>query len=165
VRLRAAWAVPALVAVAATAGCGGGGGGDRSTSVSAPATAQAPAGQRAAYERRLAAALAPAAGATGIAGEAQRGHSPDANARVFDRARRLYDTADRGVRAIAPPAALVDVHRRIAAALRALASAAGHARDALRLANSAALRSALAALRAEGTRLEGLAGQLQARGY
>jgi len=83
----------------------------------------------------------------------------------FDRVRALYGRAYLGVRPVRPPADVADLHARVAASLRGLADDARRARDALRGGDAAALKAALADLRAEGLRLQALAAQLRARGY
>jgi len=110
-------------------------------------------------------ALRGAAGAAGLAGQADSQAPAQANARILDRVRGLYERAYLGVRPVRPPADVADVHARVVAALKGLADDARRARDALRGEDAAALKTALADLRAEGLRLQALAAQLRARGY
>jgi hypothetical protein len=148
---------------AAVAGCGSGG------EKAAPApTASAPAStaaQRTAYERSLVGVLRGAAGAAGLARQVDNQAPAESNAGIFDRVRRLYESAYLGMRPVSPPADVADVHARVAAALKGLADDARRARDALRGEDAAALKAALADLRAAGLRLQALAAQLRARGY
>lgn len=156
----------AFALAAAVSACDGSGSG--STTTSASTTGPPPAAtaaQHAAYERRLVAALAGAAGAGGLARQVDRAASAEANARVFDRARTLYQRAYEGVRTVRAPADVADLHGGVVGSLRALAGQAGRASTALRGRRSAELKAALAGLSAEGVRLQGLAGQLRARGY
>ncbi len=153
-----------VLAAASVAGCGGGDSG----TVSAPTTGTAPpatAAQKSAYERRLVGALGRAAGAGSLSRQVDDSAPAEANARVFDRVRALYERAYLGVRPVAPPAEVADVHARVVSSLKALADDARRARDALRRRDAAALKAALGDLRAEGLRLQALAAQLRARGY
>jgi hypothetical protein len=157
-------AMAAVTLAASLGGCGGGG--DKAASdpiASAPAAA--PAAQRTAYERSLVGVLRGAAGAAGLARQVDNNEPAEANARVFDRVRALYERAYLGMQPVKPPAEIGDVHARVVASLKALAGDAGRARDALRARDAAALKAALADLRAEGLRLQALAAQLSARGY
>jgi hypothetical protein len=106
-----------------------------------------------------------AAGAAGLARQLDNAEPAEANARIFDRVRALYERASLGVQPVRPPADVADVHARVVASLKALAGDAGRARDALRAGDGAALKTALADLRAEGLRLQAQAGRLRARGY
>jgi hypothetical protein len=110
-------------------------------------------------------ALRGAAGAAGVARQVDNQAPAEANAGIFDRVRGLYEGAYLGVRPVRPPADVADVHARVVASLKGLADDARRARDALRGEDAAALKAALADLRAEGLRLQGLAARLRARGY
>jgi len=113
----------------------------------------------------LAGALRGAAGAASLARQVDSQAPAEVNARIFDRVRALYGRAYLGVRPVRPPADVADLHARVAASLKGLADDARRARDALRGGDAAALKAALADLRAEGLRLQALAAQLRARGY
>jgi hypothetical protein len=146
------------------AGCGSNG----EKTASAP-TASAPpaatAAQRTAYERSVVGALRGAAGAAGLARQVDGKAPAEANAGVFDRVRALYEGAYSGVRPVKPPSGVADVHARVVASLKGLADDARRARDALRGGDAAALKAALADLRAEGLRLQALAARLRSLGY
>jgi hypothetical protein len=148
---------------AAVAGCGSGGKTASAPTASAPPAATA--AQRTAYERSLVGALRGAAGAAGLARQVDSKAPAEANAGIFDRVRALYEGAYLGVRPVRPPADVADVHARVVASLKGLADDARHARDALQDDDAAALKGALADLRAEGLPLQALAAQLRARGY
>jgi hypothetical protein len=153
----------AVALAAAVAGCGSG-----AKTASAP-TAGAPpaatAAQRTAYERSLVGALRGAADAASLARQVDSKAPAEANAGIFDRVRALYEGAYLGARPVRPPPDVADVHTRVVASLKGLADDARRARDALRGEDAAALKAALADLRAEGLRLQALAARLRARGY
>jgi hypothetical protein len=153
----------ALALAASPAGCGGGADTASTVPTASVPTATTPA--QTAYERSLVGVLRGAAGAAGLVRQVDNQAPADANARVFDRVRALYERAYLGVRPVKAPADVADVHARVVASLNALAGDAARARDALRARDAAALKAALADLRAEGLRLQTLAGQLSARGY
>ena len=77
----------------------------------------------------------------------------------------LYERAYVGARPVRPPTDVADVHARVVASLKGLAGDARRACDALRGEDTAALKAALADLRAEGLRLQAAGAQLRARGY
>jgi hypothetical protein len=154
----------AVALAAALAGCGNGG--EKTASAStASAPPAATAAQRTAYERSLVGALRGAADAAGLARQVDSKAPAGANAGIFDRALALYEAAYLGARPVRPPPDVSDVHARVVGSLKGLADDARRARDALRGQDAAALKAALADLRAEGLRLQALAAQLRARGY